>query len=215
MKALVFLFSSAFLVGLSGALMPGPVLTATISEALQRGWKAGPLIVLGHALLEVLVLAAVVTGFGAWIAQDRVMGALSLAGGLTLVILGIHMTVTAPSAAKKALASAPAPGRVGHGPVWMGLLTSASNPYFPLWWATVGLNFAAIALQSGRPGLAAFYSGHILSDLAWYTLVAAAVASGRRILSPRAYRTVIAICGGALVALGTHFLATGAGRLVS
>ena len=58
MASLWFLFWSAFLVGFSGAMMPGPVLTATISEVMKRGFKAGPLIVLGHALLEIVVLVA-------------------------------------------------------------------------------------------------------------------------------------------------------------
>ncbi|MBN1268320.1 MAG: LysE family transporter [Kiritimatiellae bacterium] len=212
MYQLFFLFWSAFVVGLSGAMMPGPVLTATISEVLKRGWKAGPLIVLGHAILEIVVLLAVVLGLGAWITRDTVMGALGVAGGLILIAMGIQMAVTARAATQQALSAEPDPKTAVRGPVWVGMLTSASNPYFLLWWATVGLNFAAIALKNGWAGLASFYTGHILSDLAWYTLVAVAVASGRRICPPRVYQAVIATCGVVLMGLGAYFLATGAGR---
>jgi threonine/homoserine/homoserine lactone efflux protein len=40
----LFPFWSAFAIGLSGARSPGPVLTATISEAMKRGFPAGYLL---------------------------------------------------------------------------------------------------------------------------------------------------------------------------
>ena len=46
------LASTSFIVALSGALMPGPLLTVTVGEAARRGFWAGPLIMVGHALLE-------------------------------------------------------------------------------------------------------------------------------------------------------------------
>jgi hypothetical protein len=50
-----------------------------------------------------------------------------------------------------------------------------------------------------------FYSGHILSDLTWYSLVAAAVASGRKLCPPLVYRAMITLCGLVLVGLGGLF----------
>ena len=51
MFSLLTIVAGAFVVALSGAMAPGRVLTITISETLKRGFKAGPLIVLGHAIL--------------------------------------------------------------------------------------------------------------------------------------------------------------------
>ncbi len=57
---------SSFVVALSGALMPGPLLTVTVGEATRRGFWAGPLIILGHGLLELtLVLLLLAQGAGA------------------------------------------------------------------------------------------------------------------------------------------------------
>lgn len=201
----LFLFGSAFIIGLSGAMMPGPVLTATISETLKRGFRAGPLIVAGHAVLEILVLAAVVAGMGHWIMDPTIKRFLGLIGGGLLIGMGAHMAWTAETAVRAALGTRPDPKASVRGPMLAGILTSLSNPYWAIWWATIGLNLASVALRRGKAGLITFYTGHILSDLAWYSLVAAAVASGRRLCPPLVYRILITLCGLALVGLGGLF----------
>lgn len=211
--SLAFLFGSAFLVGFSGAMMPGPVLTATIAEVMKRGFRAGPLIVLGHALLEICMLAAVVLGFSRWITLTPVKAALGVGGGALLVLMGAQMALTARRATEEALGAAPPPKSALRGPVLTGILTSVSNPYWTIWWATTGLYYAAISLQRGLPGLASFYSGHILSDLVWYSVVAAAVSSGRKVCPAWFYRLLIVLCGLALVGLGAFFAADGLARL--
>jgi len=213
MMALLFLFWSAFVIGLSGAMAPGPVLTATISEVLKRGFRAGPLIVLGHALLELALLAAVIAGLGEWLQRPRVFGALGLGGGALLAGLGLFMAATARQTAQAALAARGDARTAVHGPIVTGIVTSLSTPLWILWWATIGLNYVAQALKRGLPGLAAFYTGHISADLAWYSLVALAVASGRRICPPGIYRVVFLLCGVALVGLGAYFIGTGWLRL--
>ena len=74
MDSLAGIFITSFLVGLSGALMPGPVLTVTISQVASRGFLAGPLIVLGHGILELSLVAAVTLGLGRFITAEPVIG---------------------------------------------------------------------------------------------------------------------------------------------
>ena len=199
---------------LSGALMPGPVLTATISEVMKRGFKAGPLIIVGHAILELALLAAVVGGLGAWIQRNATMGALGIGGGVLLFIMGAQMALTSGATADQAL-HARADSQAGiRGPVLTGILTSLSNPYWALWWATTGLYLVSLALKSGLPGLVSFYFGHILADLAWYSLVAAAVSSGRRLCPRPVYVGLIVLCGIVLVGLGIYFFTTGVARFI-
>ena len=45
------------------------MLTVTISETLKRGFRAGPLIVLGQALLEMVLLALIWLGLGPFVFQ--------------------------------------------------------------------------------------------------------------------------------------------------
>jgi len=115
------------------------------------------------------------------------------------------MALTARVAAQAALDTRVSPEAAIRGPIAAGILTSLSNPYWFIWWATIGLNFASLALRQGALGLASFYTGHILSDLAWYSLVAAAVSSGRRICPRGVYVALLVGCGLALVGLGGRF----------
>lgn len=204
------LFISAFIVGFSGALMPGPMFTATVSESMKRGFRAGPLIVLGHAIPEIVLLLLVLAGIGDWLTQDAVRGVLGTAGGALLGIMGVQMTITSRKAVQEALAPTAdrAPGKRG-GPVLLGILTSIAHPYWTLWWATIGLGYAAMAMERGWMGLVVFYVGHVLSDLAWFSFVSFTVASGRRICPPGVYRAVIIACGATLLIIGAWFLRMG------
>jgi len=212
-SSLPILFGMAFVIGLSGALAPGPVLTATIGETVKRGFWAGPLIVLGHALLEIALLVAIVAGLGYWLTRPMVQGLVGVGGGLLLAFLGVHMMATARNSVYEALTMTPDRHAALRGPVLTGILTSLANPYWMLWWATIGLNLTALALKQGRLGLGVFYAGHILADLLWYSLVAAAVAAGRRILPQSVYFVLFLLCGLAMAGLGGYFLGTGIGKL--
>jgi threonine/homoserine/homoserine lactone efflux protein len=53
--------------------------------------------------------------------------------------------------------------------------------------------------------VALFFGGHILVDFAWYSLVAGAVAQGRRFLTDGLYRGFLAGCGLFLFAFGGYF----------
>ncbi|HEY1405238.1 MAG TPA: LysE family transporter, partial [Spirochaetota bacterium] len=62
MAVLFSIFGSSFLIALSGAMMPGTLLTVTVAESTRRGMIAGPLLILGHAILEFALLLALLFG---------------------------------------------------------------------------------------------------------------------------------------------------------
>ena len=100
---------------------------------------------------------------------------------------------------------APAGKGSGPNPVLAGVLMSAANPYWVIWWLTIGLGYVVFSRKYGLAGVALFFLGHILADFAWYTLVAGAVAQGRRFLSDGLYRGFLACCGVFLVGFGGYF----------
>ena len=84
MSFLVLYFSS-FLVALSGALMPGPLLAVTLGNSPRFGWKFGPLAVFGHGILELGLVTLVFLGAGPVLQAGAVQGWIGLAGGFILV----------------------------------------------------------------------------------------------------------------------------------
>jgi threonine/homoserine/homoserine lactone efflux protein len=205
------LAGTAFLVGFSGAMMPGPLLVVTIAESTRRGWVAGPLIVLGHAILEAALVAAVVLGLSRFLTHPVTIIGMSLVGGIVMAWAGRSMlrsarTLTWGQATRSNLAL--------H-PVVAGIVVSLSNPYWTIWWATIGLTYLMIGLQFGTAGVLAFLAGHLLADLTWYSLVSTGVANGRHLLSEATYRRMAALCAVAVMGFGFWFLASGVSALWS
>lgn len=205
---LLAIFFTNLVVGFSGAMMPGPLLTVTINESARRGFKAGPLIVLGHAILELVLVAGLMLGLSNMFKSPSFGAVVGIVGGALLLWMGFDMVKNAWRGTlsldlevtdKKAL----------MGPVLLGIVVSLSNPYWSLWWATFGLKQINGAWVLGIGGLGAFYTGHILADLVWYSAVAGAVAGGRRLMSDRVYRWIIGACGIFLMWLGVGFIRSG------
>jgi len=201
------LFITAFLVGLSGAMMPGPLLTVTIAESAQRGFKAGPLIVLGHAILELALIIALLAGLSLYLQKPVVTTVISIIGGAFLLFMGFNMIKDVLQGRVALENSENDAGKViNMHPVVAGILVSVSNPFWSIWWATIGLTYLTMALKSGAVGITSFFSGHIMADLLWYSLIAAAIAGGRRFLKQQVYQTIIMLCGLFLIGLGGYFI---------
>jgi threonine/homoserine/homoserine lactone efflux protein len=204
---LLTLFGMAFGMAFSGAVMPGPVLFSTIRWSAQYGRWVGVLIVVGHALVEIPLMIAIILGLGQWLDNATARGVIGIAGLVMLGAMGLLMLRSLPRQKlpdpNEARAAA-TPSGVGK-VILSGAVTSVSNPYFPGWWATVGLNFIVHAKPFGIAGYAVFYIGHILGDLVWYAAVAESMQRGRRLLSDRGYRRLIGACAVLLIGFAFFF----------
>lgn len=197
------LLVTAFVIGLSGAVMPGPVLAVTITHAARRGFMAGPLITLGHALLEAALLIALVAGLGPFLTQPAISGLIAGVGAVILVLMGASMLRSLPRL-KLDLDEGAA---TSAGPIRDGVLLSLANPYWSIWWATVGLSLTAMAMASGLGwwGLLLFWLGHISSDLVWYSLVSAVVSKGRHFITDKVHRVLVGVCAVFLIVFAVFF----------
>jgi len=160
-------------------------------------------------------------GLGKKLMAPTPQAVLALVGGGMLLVMAVLMLAGVRRADASALSagagsdgSGGAPPAAGIGrTVLAGSLVSMSNPYWWVWWATIGMGYMASAARWGWLGVGVFFVGHILSDLAWYWLVTWAVSRGRRLLTDRSYRLLIAACALVLVAFAASFLGMGAGTL--
>lgn len=203
---------AAFLVGLSGAMSPGPYLTVTITRTLRDGWLAAALMLVGHALLEGALLIGFAFGLQTLLVKPLATTVLSVAGGAVLLWMGAGLARGAWDGSVVADLEAGAESS-SMAPVLHGAVVSITNPWWTLWWATIGVTLAAQGLAIGPLGVAAFFIGHQLADVAWYGFVITAVAKGRGLLGPRVYRAIIAALAAFLAVFGLRFLASALGLL--
>jgi len=215
------IFASSFIIGLSGAMMPGPLLAVTIRHASRRGVVAAPLLVLGHAILEAALVCLLLFGLTEWIRGDAAVTAIALLGCAMLLRMAAGMAREVRTLRFEPAGSGGAPRPVddANTPGWLrpvidGVVTSASNPYWSLWWATIGLGYLLLSRGQGWRGVLAFFSGHILSDAAWYLFVGSAVSAGRGRFTDRMYRGVVGACAVFLVFFALTFGYLGVTRLV-
>jgi threonine/homoserine/homoserine lactone efflux protein len=211
MITLFTIFASSFVIALSGALMPGPLLTATISESTQRGFIAGPLMIAGHAVLELTLVIGLLLGLAPFFQLPVVFAATALAGSAILFWMAYGMFKSLP---KLSLSWEGKQKKLNH-PMVSGILMSVSNPYWIIWWATIGVGYIIYSTQFGLWGVAFFFAGHISADLAWYSFISAAVAGGRHLLTDRLYRGLIAFCAVFLVVFAGYFAYAGFEKLKS
>lgn len=206
--SLITIFSTSFILALSGALMPGPVLTVTVSESTRRGVVAGPLMIFGHGLLELTLVIALLAGLAPFFTRDDVFVVVSLLGGIILLWMACSMIKELPTLQLHGVDNKEETRNL----VLAGILLSLSNPYWFIWWATIGIGYIMYATKFGLLGVGAFFLGHILADLAWYSLISFGVAKGKRYFSDTFYRRLIFVCAAFLLIFSCYFFYSGIGK---
>ncbi|WP_422443564.1 LysE family transporter [Thermoanaerobacterium sp. DL9XJH110] len=203
------IFLTAFLVGLSGAMMPGPLVTVAINESLKKGLSANLFVSSGHAFMEALVVLALIAGLGDTLDTPSVAGITAVVGSIILFKMA-HDMIKEAWLKKISLDMAGAPDKSKSlGPGFAGIFATVSNPYWLLWWATIGSNYTALSLKKGVPGVLSFYIGHVLSDFTWLLLVGLMMVTGKKFINDTVYRGLILVMGVFLGIMSIYFFCSG------
>jgi threonine/homoserine/homoserine lactone efflux protein len=197
------LFILGYIIGLTGALAPGPTLIATIQSTIRNGWMSGPRVTGGHILAEILVVILITAGIPYLPSGSAIY--VACFGGAALILFG---TMTFKSGLGSLRITHEFPSR-SESPMVAGLLTSLSNPYFWIWWFSVGSALLISSMVTGITGLIAFMSGHWLSDLSWFSFVSLCIHKSRVFFGDREYRIILLICGIILILFGIWFIISG------
>lgn len=157
----------------------------------------------GHALLEAALVAAIVLGIKPLLTEPLFIRVVGVTGGLFLLFMGLSMIRSAYTGVEVQSTRRSDSGLSG---VLAGALFSLSNPYWLIWWISIGAAYLVLALKFGLLGVVCFFFGHILADLLWYSLISFSVSYGRDWLEGMPYRLLMGSCGTFLSLLAATFI---------
>lgn len=202
---LIGIFLSSLMVAFSGAIMPGPLLIVTIAQSAKKGIWSALLLTIGHAILEAMLVAGLVMGLIKLVQKEIIFTIVGLAGGAMLMWMGAMLAKSALS--RKDIAFLLEDRNRGrNSSLLSGILVSLSNPYWILWWLTIGLAYLIAAIKFGIAGIILFFIGHILADFIWYGFVGFAIVTGRKFFNQTVFKVIFGICGAFLLFWGGKFI---------
>lgn len=155
----------------------------------------------GYLVVELPLILLLVAGIGKFLEASGTRVGIGLAGGAFLLLLmGGQLLLSL-----RATDNAPASSTQRH-PFWSGVVLTAANPYFLLWWATVGLTMAGQAMEFGLLVLGLFALVHWLCDLIWLEVLSLVGFKGTEAFGQRSQKIVSAVCGVLLLGFGLKFV---------
>ena len=192
---------SVVVISLSGVMMPGPMFAVVLAKSYRSPW-AGTQMSLGHAVIEVPLILLIYFGFAQLFQNNIVQFVLSIIGGGMIFWLGIAMFRARAEVVQK--------GRdLPYNAFVAGIITSGFNPFFLLWWATIGSMLIMRFLDFGTTGLIVFIIVHWLCDLAWLSFVSNLVYRTRSLWGQKFQNGLFIGCSLLLIGFGGWFLASG------
>jgi threonine/homoserine/homoserine lactone efflux protein len=203
MEALNFV-ATIILVTASGALAPGPLFFATISKGAKSGAKSGLVFSVAHTIVEFSLVMLLALGLLTVASELTVKFVIGVVGGAVLIAFGITQI-------HKSLSSkfgAPQPNEVtSRSLLLIGLAFTGLNPFFVIWWLTVGAQLIIISLEfASLAGVLFMYICHVWMDYVWLTAVAHFAKTGMNVAGFKWYRRVMAVFGAVLIYFGLTFL---------
>ncbi len=204
---LVTFLLEAVLISLSGVMAPGPMTAAAVGKG-SGSPHAGAWLAVGHGIIEFPLMVAILYGFGVLLNRDGVKVGIALVGGLFLLVMAIGMfrgITRADAHAATTLRS----------PVVAGIALSAGNPYFLVWWATVGATLVTRSLGLGLLGFVLFALLHWACDFVWLQLLSTLSFKGGRFFGRVFQKGVFAVCGVLLLFFSGKFIFDGIRSVLS
>ncbi|NIR87008.1 LysE family transporter [Candidatus Bathyarchaeota archaeon] len=207
---LLTLIVTVVIISVSGALAPGPLFFATISHGTKSGAKGGLAFSIAHTIIEfpLVILLAISVAFGSQTIADESIIKLpvAVAGGLALLILGALQIRSGLSSKFDASRGC---GVSSKNPLLVGLVLTGLNPFFIVWWLTVGLKLIIDAWALAfLAGVGIMYLSHIWMDYVWLIAVAYFAKMGMNIVGAKRYKVVVIVFGAVLIFFGFLFLAS-------
>ena len=187
----------------SGALAPGPLFFVTINQGIRSGTRSGLVFSLAHTLIEFSLVMLLALGLLSVANEPSVRFVVGFAGGISLLIFGIMQIRNLFHKINESSFES----KSSQNLFFMGLILTGLNPYFIIWWFTIGANLIFLSLEFlGLFGVIFMYFCHVWIDYVWLTLLAGFAKKSDRILKGKWYRLINGIFGLVLIYFGLFFL---------
>lgn len=195
------LISSIVIISFSGVMMPGLMFAAAIAKSLKSPW-AGAQLALGHAVIEIPIILLIYFGFLRFSLNNMAQLALNLLGGSMIIALGIFMY--------RARTEVVARGKdIPHNTFITGIITTGINPYFLLWWTSLGSMLVLRFLAFGMTGLMVLIIVHWSCDVAWLSFVSNLVYRTHALWSIKLQERIFSASSLVLVGFGVWYMVSG------
>ena len=189
------------IISASGVMSPGPLFAANITYGLREGVKSGIKIAIGHSIVELPLV--IILGIGVFSLEifPEFKTIISIFGALTLFGFAALQIKTIVGKKKNILK------KPKQGPIITGIVFSALNPFFIIWWITIGFKLISDAMMIWAfVGVLIVFLSHIWMDFAWLGLTAFLASKSKKIISNRNYKIIIFGLSLTLIYFGITFL---------
>ncbi|MEO0293509.1 MAG: LysE family transporter [candidate division WOR-3 bacterium] len=197
MDIVILLFQTIF-ISLSGVMAPGPLTAVTIGEGSKNS-NAGALISFGHGIVEFPLIFFIFFGFKSFIETSLFREVVGIIGGMFLFWMGWDMVRSIKNMRVEGI-------QRKRKPVISGILLSLGNPYFIIWWATVGATLIMRFSNFGFIWFIVFVILHWLCDFLWLYFISFISYRGGSFFGKKFQKGVFLFCGIALFFLGGRFI---------
>ena len=189
------------IVSVSGVMAPGPLFAANVSYGLKGGAKTGIKMAIGHTIVELPLV--ILLGIGVFSLEifPEFRTIISILGAITLFVFA---TLQIKTVLRKEKIKTSNPKQ---GPLVAGILLSALNPFFIIWWLAIGFKLISDAMILWSfGGILIMFVLHIWMDFVWLGAVSFFASKSSGILSNRNYKVLMLGISGMLVYFGITFL---------
>ncbi len=185
----------------SGVMAPGPLFAANVSYGLREGTRSGIKMAIGHTIVEFPLVILLGVGVFSLEIFPEFRTVISIFGAITLFVFAILQIKTVLQKKDNITLN------MKQDPLVTGIVLSALNPFFVIWWLTIGFKLISDAMLIWAfSGILAVFFLHIWMDFAWLGGVSFLASKSSRILSSRNYKVFMMGLSLMLVYFGISFL---------
>ena len=194
----------------SGVLAPGPLFFANLAYGTRHDKWSGIKVAYGHTTVELPLIIILAAGLFTFDTAKKYANVVGLVGGIAiLAFAGLQI-----ASILKEKRGHNAPTIAGSkGPFIVGVTLSALNPFFILWWFTVGLKLISDSAAFGVAlGVVILFALHIWMDYVWLVSTAYLASRGAFALRSRYYPILFLGLTVVLIYYGVSFVSQAASQ---